>query len=161
VEPRSSLVSRISFRLNPSVLALVVGGAAAVPAVGFLGQRPGRQAGAPLIVQAADGVAVAVGQHGRAVRPLQPFGEQDRTEAGRLVGVDFHREPHALQPGLDGLGQIPVDVGLMAGILRGAGDRHQRREVVAEAVGVEIGQSARQGAVPRWHVRVLRLSPAG
>ncbi len=46
------------------VLALVVGGAAAVPAVALGGQPPGRQAVAPLLVVAAHHVAVGVHQHG-------------------------------------------------------------------------------------------------
>ena len=50
------------------VLALVVGGAAAVPAVALLGQRPGLQAGAPLVVEPAHRVAMAIEQHGRARR---------------------------------------------------------------------------------------------
>ena len=117
------------------VLALVVGGAAAVPAVGFLGQHPGRQARAPLVLQAADGVAVAVGQDGRAVRALQPFGEQDRAEAG-VPGWGGSRrvKPMRSSQGWMARGQIALDVGLVAGVLGGAGDRHQFRKVVAEAV---------------------------
>ena len=50
------------------VLALVVGGAAPVPAVAFDRQRPGRQPRAPQRIEAADGVAVAIDQDGHAER---------------------------------------------------------------------------------------------
>ena len=45
------------------VLALVVGTAATVPAIGFLGKPPGIEAGTPLVFQPAYRVAVAAWQH--------------------------------------------------------------------------------------------------
>ena len=49
-----------------AVLALVVGGAAAVDAVALDLERPWRQSITPQIVEPADGVAVAVDQYGQA-----------------------------------------------------------------------------------------------
>ena len=46
------------------VLALVVGGAAPVPALAFDRQRPGRQPRAPQRIESAHGIAVAVDQNG-------------------------------------------------------------------------------------------------
>ena len=116
--PRSSAVSSTTRMLAPRraaalrqhrfergeverVLALVVGGAAAVPAVAFLRQAPGREAGAPLLVQAADRVAMAVEQDGRAGRVLDPLGGQDGAEALQRVRMDGDGEAHAFEPGAD------------------------------------------------------------
>ena len=137
------------------VLALVVGGAATVPAIALLGQRPGIEAVAPLVVQPADRVAVAVGQHGRPRRIFHPFGDQNGAEAGRRIGMDRDGEAHALQPGLDRSGEIPLHIRRVPRVLRGAGDRHEFRQMVAEPVRIEIGHCARHGAVPRWHIGIL------
>ena len=48
----------------------------------FHGDRPG----APLLVLAADHVAVAVGQHGRLGRILDPAGDQERAVFGARIG---------------------------------------------------------------------------
>ncbi len=47
-----------------AVLALVVGGSAAIEARAFHRERPWRQAGSPRIVEAANGIAVTVNQNG-------------------------------------------------------------------------------------------------
>ena len=86
------------------VLALVVGGAAAVPAVAFLGQRPGIEAGAPLVLQPAHGVAVAVGQDGRARRrPRSVRRSGSGRSRSRGLGCTATREAQSLQPGPDRL----------------------------------------------------------
>jgi hypothetical protein len=119
------------------VLAFVVGGASAVPAVAFGGEGPGRKALAPLIVQAADGVAVAVGENRGAVRALEALGEQDWAEAGDGIGVDLDGEAEALEPGLDADGQVTLDVGLVGRVLGGAGDFDQFCKVVVEYIGIK------------------------
>jgi hypothetical protein len=68
------------------MLALVVGGAAAVTAVALLGYARWIEAVAPPVLQPAYGVAVAVGADcgPRGVR--HPFGGQGRPEAGAGLG---------------------------------------------------------------------------
>ena len=90
-----------------------------------MADHPEVRARAPLIVQAADGVAVAVGENCGAVRALEALGEQDWAEAGDRIGVDLDRKAEALEPGLDGGGQVALDVGLVGRILGGAGDFDQ------------------------------------
>ena len=119
------------------VLTLVVGGAAAVPAIAFLGEPPRIEARAPLVLQSAHRVAVAVGEDGRPRGVLHPFGGQDRAEAGVRIGVDRDGEAHALQPRADRRVEVALHVGFVAGVLRGAGDRHQFGQPVAEAAFVE------------------------
>ena len=76
---------RVQRRQVQRVLALVVGGAAAVPAVALLGQRPGQQAGAPLVFQTAHRIAMAVEQDGRAGRVLDA---RRRSGSGRSRPAD-------------------------------------------------------------------------
>jgi hypothetical protein len=61
-----------------AVLTLVVGRAAAIDAFAFDGDFPRRQAGAPQIVEAANGVAVAVDQRRDEIRILDALGDQHR-----------------------------------------------------------------------------------
>ena len=61
-----------------AVLSLVVGRAAAVDARALDRQHPGRKASPPQIVEAADGVAVAVDQNGDRGVVLHAFGDQER-----------------------------------------------------------------------------------
>ena len=64
------------------VLALVVGGAAAVHAVALDHDLPRRQALPPLLLLAADHVAMAVGQHGGLGGVLDPPRDQERAVFG-------------------------------------------------------------------------------
>ena len=154
IEPRSSQVSSTSFRLKPEfpsalrehrfqcaqvqrVLALVVRTAAAIPAIAFLGEPPGIEAGAPLVLQAAHGIAVAVGQDRRTLRILEALGREDGAEPRLRIGMNSDDEAHALQPRPDRAVQVALHVGLVAGVLRRAGNRHQFGQPVAEAVAVE------------------------
>ena len=98
-EPVSSPVSIRMVELKPSaprssqhagerrdvdgVLALVVGGAAAIHSLAFDHDLPRRQALPPLVLLAADHVAMAVGQHGRLGGILDPAGDQERAVFGR------------------------------------------------------------------------------
>ena len=61
-----------------AVLSLVVGGAAAVDAVAFHRQHPRRKSRPPQIVEAADGVAVAIDQNGEQGGILDAFRDQER-----------------------------------------------------------------------------------
>ena len=84
------------------MLALVVGGAAAVPAVGFLGQSPRIEAVAPLVLKSADGIGMAVGQDGRTFRILDTLSGKDRAESRLRIGMNRHDEAHPLEPRSDG-----------------------------------------------------------
>src|SRR3546814_19404045 len=69
------------------MLAFVVGGAAAVQPVALLDNPPWRETVPPLVVIAADDVAMPVSQHGRQIVALDELGEQNRSEE-RRVGKD-------------------------------------------------------------------------
>jgi hypothetical protein len=69
-----------------AVLSLVIGGAAAVDARALDAHHPGGKAAAPLLVEAADGVAVPVDQHGEQRRVLDALSHQE----GRARGVVEH-----------------------------------------------------------------------
>ena len=60
-----------------AVLALVIGRTAAVDARALDGQHPGRKARPPQIVEAADGIAVAVDQNGDRGAVLHALGHQE------------------------------------------------------------------------------------
>ena len=77
-EPAALRQHRGERRDVDAVLALVVGGAAAVDALALDGERPRRQSRAPQIVEPAHGVAVAVDQHGQRVRVFDALGHQER-----------------------------------------------------------------------------------
>ena len=80
------------------VLALVVGGAAPVPAAAAADDLPRRAAVAPLAVVARDDVAVAVGQHRRQRRILDALGEEHRRRAGDRVRARPSSESRAARP---------------------------------------------------------------
>ena len=71
------------------VLALVVGGAAAVEAVAVARRHPRTLALGPLVLQAAHDIAVAVAEHRRQRRILDARGEQHRALALDRVVVDL------------------------------------------------------------------------
>ena len=70
-------------------------------------------------------------------RVFHAFGRQDRAEAVARIGVDGDREAHAFQPGADRGVEVALHVGFVAGVLRGAGDRHQFGQPVAERPAIE------------------------
>ena len=80
---------------------------------------------------------MTVGQHRRQIGPLEALGEQDGAGTGLRVGMDGDNEPETDQPGTDPLLQIAPQIRLVAGILRGAGDRHQLRQPVAQPAVIE------------------------
>src|SRR5712691_2621162 len=84
-EPAARLEDAVERGEVDRVLALVVGGAAAVEPVALLLQAPWRQPVTPLRLQPADHVAMAVAEHGRRGARLAPLGDQDRSTAYRVV----------------------------------------------------------------------------
>ena len=79
------------------------------------------------------------------------FGGQDRTEAVARIGVDRDGEAEPFQPGLDRRRQVASHVRHVRRVLRGAGDRDQRRQPVAETVAVEKRQRAPDRGLPGCH----------
>jgi hypothetical protein len=151
-EPTSSPVSRRNFELEPSalgddagerrqvdrVLALVVGRAPAVVALAFLPQHPGIEPRAPLRLEAADDVAVAVGQDGRQPRVFETFADEEGWTV-RADGIveEPHLVAHALERRADLLGEIggemrPALLHLALGLVGDAA-----RQVADEAAVVE------------------------
>ncbi len=97
VEPKPSARLQHGFegREVDRMLALIVGGAAAVEPVALPGQLPRRQSVAPLRLKPANHIAVAIAEH-RGRRPLlAPLGDEDGAAAYRIV-EDFvlKAEPH-------------------------------------------------------------------
>ena len=101
-EPISSPISTRNLALKPSlpprasrtrgkrceidrVLALVVGGAAAIDAVANGCCRPGIEPAAPFALHARDHIAMAVDQNGRKPRILAILGDQERRLAARRL----------------------------------------------------------------------------
>ena len=126
------------------VLALVVDHAAPVVAAVLLGQRPGRQARVPAGIEPADDVAVAVAEHGRQGRVLDPLGIQERPLGARLrEGAALEAE--LLQRGLDFTFKIARKVRSTLGILALGRDRDAARKVGLERAGIEIGLGAGNG----------------
>ena len=129
------------------VLALVVGRAAAIHLVAFDHDLPRRQPVPPLVLLAADHVAMAVGQHRRLAVVLDPAGDQERPVFRPRIGQ--HRAVVAEL--LQRLGHLARDVLLQRGhralLLAGGGDGDTALEIVQEAAVVEIFLCARDGAV--------------
>src|SRR5258708_31511860 len=67
----------------------IFGGAAAVDAIAFLLHRPRAEAGAPLLVLAADDIAVAIEEDGRALRVFDQLGDQEWAALPFWIGEDF------------------------------------------------------------------------
>jgi hypothetical protein len=67
------------------VLALVVGGAAPVPAIAFDADLPWRKPVAPLRIVAVDDVAVTIGENRRTIVAFMPLREKKRRAARRIV----------------------------------------------------------------------------
>ena len=131
------------------VLALVVGGAAAVHAVALDHDLPRRQALPPLLLLAADHVAMAVGQHGRLGGVLDPPRDQERAvfaarvgQHGAVVAELFQRFGHLAR---DVLLQRRHRILLLAG----GRNRHPPLQLGQKAAVVEIFLRAPDGAVPR------------
>ena len=146
---RAALLEHAGERCDvDGVLALVVGRAAAVHPVAFDHDLPRRQALPPLLLLAADHVAVAVGQHGGLGGILDAAGDQERAVLGARVGQDGAVVAHLLQR----LAHLARDVLLQGGhgilLLAGRRDGHPALQLGQKAAVVEILFRARDGAVP-------------
>ena len=85
-ERPARLQHRAERRHIDQVLPLVVGGAAAIDLVALLDDRPGRQALAPTVFQAADDIAMAIGQHRRQVVALVALTDQEGAVPRHRIG---------------------------------------------------------------------------
>ena len=167
-EPRSSLVSSTSFRLKPSlpprsastclqrgqvqrVLALVVGAAAAVPAIAFLGQRPGIEARRPTDPPARARYRRGH-RSGRSAAPDPHAAPRSGSARSRSRGLAWiaTEKPRRSSHGRIAL-EVTLHVRLVRRVLRGAGDRDQFRQPVTEAVAVEELHRPCYRAVTRTH----------
>ncbi len=119
------------------VLAPVAGGASAVPASTLLGASPWIDALAPLVIQPAHSVGVAIGEDGGARWAHHPLRYQDGSGAGLRVGVACGVIVDVLQPQEDRRVEVAVHIGFVARVLRDAVDRNQFGQPISEATTVE------------------------
>src|SRR5262249_6169849 len=89
------------------VLRLVVGRAAAVIALALLRDLPRHQALAPLVLEPADHVAMAVGQHGLEARILDAGSHQERPAMSDWIVED----PDAIAERRQGRGDLVREIG--------------------------------------------------
>ncbi len=128
------------------VLALVVGGAAAVVAAVGFDELPGRQARLPVGIEAADHVAVAVDEDGRQAVALATLADQERPAR---LGMAQHPagEPERLERGL----HLGLDVARKLArpirVLALGRDGDAAREVGLESTAVEIIGGAGNGGI--------------
>jgi hypothetical protein len=114
------------------VLALVVGGAAAVKALAVLRQRPRAGAAGPARILAVNHVAVAVYQHGRQGLGLVAAGDQERPGAGDRIRVDRRREAERVERGHKLVGEVGPQLLRRRWVLAFAADRDAAREFARE-----------------------------
>ncbi len=88
------------------VLPFVISRAAPVHPVAALRQRPGIEPFVPLIGITQDDIAMAVTEHRRQGRVLNPLGQQDRSAARNWVVEDRAAVAHRLESGCDFLVEI-------------------------------------------------------
>ncbi len=127
------------------VLALVVGAAAAVPAIAVGRERPRRQRRAPLRVVAAHDIAVAVDQHGRQRVVFVARREQERAAAVDGVVDDPRRETEAGGLGRDLVGQIGAQRGVAAAFLAFGAQADAAAQGCEERTGFELVQRVLDG----------------
>ena len=147
-EPAAALLAhRVERRHVEGVLALVVGGAAAVEPVAVAGGDPGALALGPLVLQAADDVAVAVAEHGRQLGVLDAGREQHRPLARQRVVVDARGEAQAREGRRHLLVEIAAQLGQAVGqqlALGAEGDA--ARELGLEGAVLDVFAGAGDGA---------------
>ena len=146
-EPAARGQHRFERRDVDEVLALVVGGAAAVEALSLLDEAERVQPLAPLVGLGADHVAVAVGEHGLEPLALDPFAHEKRAAARIGVVVQRAGKAHRLEPGAHGLGEVAVELGPPAGLLAFGLVGHERGEVGLEPPLVEVALGMVDGGV--------------
>jgi hypothetical protein len=124
------------------VLGLVVGGAAAVEAIVFLHDLPGAESLAPLILVAADDVAVTVAEHGGQVLALDTLCQQHRPLAFEGIVEYAPVVAHALEGRADLVPEIAVQIRQPLGVLTLSRDRDPAAELLHVVTVVVVGQRA-------------------
>ena len=112
-----------------AVLALVVRGAAPVPAIAVHGQRPRRETRAPLRVVPQHDVAVAVHEDRRAARRLRAARQAGTGRARDRILDDAKREAQRGKRGADFVREVAAQIGkrIAALALRAMGDPPRAR----------------------------------
>ncbi len=113
----ASLEGLLQCRQVDQVLALVVGGAAPVPALATFNHLPRRQAGLPLRVIAANHIAVAVTEQRRQFSGFDARGDHQRAASGDRVVMHGNAETQALDMRGDELMNITIQLGQALGLL--------------------------------------------
>src|SRR5688572_4393999 len=124
------------------VLALVVGGAAAVEAIALALQRPGIEARAPAFFLAADHVAVAVGEDRDQRGVLDALGEQERSLGDRM-SQRAAAEAELFEARLHLCREVAREVRGPVRVLALGGDGDAARKIGEEAALVEVPLSLR------------------
>ena len=120
------------------VLALVVGGAAAVEPLALLGQDPGRQSLAPLLVIAQHHVAMSIGQNRRQIIGFVPIGQQEWSRPLARVFQDAAAVAHPFEGRLHLVGQIAVQHAHPLRVLAFRRYRNPAAQILDESALVEI-----------------------
>ena len=136
------------------MLALVVGCAAAVPAVAFDGDRPWIARLAPLCVVAEDDIAMAVHENGRQIGGFAASREQERSASGnRIVNhslvvrkrdLNAARETQALRGRQQFVGEITAELCGSLGVLALGSVGDATAEVRAKRARIEIVRRMRE-----------------
>ena len=129
-----------------AVLALVIGGAAAVPALAFQGQIPRVEAFAPLLGIAWHHIAMAVAEHGAQRRVFQARGNQERP-TGLRVAQHLAVKTQALQQRLDFFHQVTQQFAGVGGVLAVTAKRHPAPQVLFKVAVVQVLADASEGSL--------------
>jgi len=130
------------------VLALVVGGAAAVEPVAVALQHPGIQAGLPARFLSADHIAVAVRQDRDQRRILDALSDEEGSMVAGRVVEDPAVKAELLETRLHLPGEIAGKLGAARGILAFGGNGDAAREVGEKPALVEVPLGMRNCAFP-------------
>jgi len=149
-EPAARFQNACERRQVHAVLALVVGGAAAVPAIAVDGEAPRREAVPPLRVVPQHDVAVTVGEDRRQRVVLVPLGDQERS-AGSRMAREAPREIHRGERGTDVVLQVAAKIGSCVGALAFRPPRDAARELRLEMARVEPRQRGVDDVGPALH----------
>src|SRR5262245_11853928 len=123
---------------HDTVLAFVVGGAAAIPAIAFDGERPRSEWLAPLLLIASNNVAMSVDENGRKLGAFVPRRNEHGPMRRDRVVDDSCTEPAAYDRCRDFVGEIAPQHGPTRVFLAFGAIRDAPREIGVQHAGVEI-----------------------
>jgi hypothetical protein len=139
-----------------AVLALVVRGAAPVPAIAVHGHGPGRSPRAPLRIVAKHDVAVAVHEDGRERVVLVTIGKQEWAGAGDRIVDDAKPETLLGERGADFIREVAPQIGegvlaLAVGVVR-----HPPPQIGEQMAVIEPALCGGYGVLPGRHAPMLQ-----